>query len=63
MMILTVMMMMKFFQDCSATCPQGMFISPSTQRCNGRTFVVNVDDSMRPFDPETECTPCAECSL
>jgi hypothetical protein len=40
-----------------------MFISPSTQRCNGRTFVVNVDDSMRPFDPETECTPCAECSL
>ena len=48
-------------QDCSATCPSGMFISPSTQRCNGRTYAVNVDDAMRPFDPSTECLPCADC--
>ncbi len=49
--------------DCSSTCPSGMFISPSTQRCNGKTYLVNVDDYTRPFDPATECTPCADCPL
>ena len=48
-------------QECSASCPSGMYISPSVQRCSGTTYAVNVDDAMRPFDPLTECIPCASC--
>ena len=44
-------------ETCTGTCPHGMYISSTLQRCSG----ITTGDSTSPFDKDTECVPCKGC--
>lgn len=46
-------------QRCTATCPDGTYISSATERCSGTSSRGSPTD---PFDPETECVLCGPCT-
>lgn len=45
-------------QKCTASCPDGTYISRSTERCSGTTRGSPTD----PLNPETECVLCEPCT-
>jgi hypothetical protein len=45
-------------QKCTASCPDGSYISSAVERCSGTTRGSPTD----PFDPATECIECQPCT-
>ncbi len=45
-------------QKCTASCPDGTYISSATERCSGLTRGSPTDA----YDAETECVPCEPCA-
>ena len=50
-------------QKCTASCPDGMYISDQVQRCNGKMWTTPTFTSDAPFDASNsaECVQCGGC--